>query len=117
MHFTCNGPARQSRRDLDPALARERKTALRPRAPSCIFVHEFNPWEVSPCALSALKKGDSLPLLLKYADAARELSVSERYIFDLIDLGLLKRVKLGGKAARVTRDSLMTLAGKRQAAE
>ena len=39
----------------------------------------------------------SLPLLLKYADAARELSVSERYIFDLIDLGLLKRVKLGAK--------------------
>ena len=67
--------------------------------------------------IQRFEERDSLPLLLKYSDAARELSVSERYIFDLIDLGLLKRVKLGAKAARVTRDSLMTLAGKSQAAE
>jgi excisionase family DNA binding protein len=52
---------------------------------------------------------EGLPLLLRYREAAHELGVTERQILNLIDRDVLKRVKVGSKTARVTRDSVLKL--------
>jgi excisionase family DNA binding protein len=53
---------------------------------------------------------ESLPILLRYREAARELGVSERQIYNLVDQDLLDKVKLGAKSARITRISVLRLA-------
>jgi hypothetical protein len=51
-----------------------------------------------------------LPLLLDYERTRHELGdVSVRHLYNLIDRGLLERVKLG-RSARITSASIMKLA-------
>jgi excisionase family DNA binding protein len=56
---------------------------------------------------------ETLPILLRYREAARELGVSERQIYNLVDQDLLEKVKLGAKTARITRTSVLALAAQR----
>ncbi|WP_426528863.1 helix-turn-helix domain-containing protein [Bradyrhizobium sp. McL0615] len=56
---------------------------------------------------------EPLPTLLRYREAARELGVCERQIYNLVDQNLLEKVKLGTKTARITRTSVLTLAAQR----
>ena len=55
----------------------------------------------------------TLPLLLRYREAARELRVCERQIHNLVAQNLLEKVKLGAKSARITRSSVLKLAAQR----
>lgn len=51
----------------------------------------------------------TLPLLLTIPDVARQLGLSERQVYNLINAGRLERRKLGDRPrspARITRDSL-----------
>ena len=57
-----------------------------------------------------MHSNEPLPILLRYREAARELGVSERQIYNLIEQNLLERVKLGTKTARVTRTSVLKAA-------
>lgn len=53
----------------------------------------------------------TLPLLLTIPDVARQLGLSERQVYNLINAGHLERRKLGDlpkSPARITRDSLLT---------
>ena len=56
---------------------------------------------------------EPLPTLLRYREAARELGVSERQIFNLVDQDFLEKVKIGTKTARITRSSVLKLAAQR----
>jgi excisionase family DNA binding protein len=47
---------------------------------------------------------------MKKSEAARELNLSVRMIDYLADKGLLKKIKIG-TSARITRDSVLKLAG------
>jgi excisionase family DNA binding protein len=54
-----------------------------------------------------------LPLLLKVEAAAHELQLSRRRIYQLVGAGQLELIKIG-KSARITRASLLRLAGVRE---
>jgi excisionase family DNA binding protein len=54
-----------------------------------------------------------LPLLLKIEQAAHELQLSRRRIYQLVDAGDLELVKIG-KSARITRASVLRLAHARE---
>ena len=56
------------------------------------------------------------PLLLKIPQAARILNVSERHVDNLAAQGLLEKVRLAD-AVRITRKSVLRLAGVRSPAE
>jgi excisionase family DNA binding protein len=51
-----------------------------------------------------------LPLLLRIEQAAHELQLSRRRIYQLVQAGQLELVKIG-KSSRITRASLLRLAG------
>jgi excisionase family DNA binding protein len=51
-----------------------------------------------------------LPLLLRIEDAARELSATPRYIYELVHAGLLDLVRIGPKSTRITSASVLRLA-------
>ena len=44
-----------------------------------------------------MHSNEPLPILLRYREAARELGVCERQIYNLVDQNLLEKVKLGSK--------------------
>ena len=54
-----------------------------------------------------------LPLLLKVPRVAGEFDCSGRHVYDLVEQGLLDLVKLGNKASRITRESVLRLAAQR----
>jgi excisionase family DNA binding protein len=54
-----------------------------------------------------------LPLLLRVDDAAHELAISQRRIYQLIKDGTLDLVKIGEKSSRVTSASVMRVASGR----
>jgi hypothetical protein len=60
-----------------------------------------------------LSSNEPLPILLRFREAARELGVCERQIHNLVAQNLLEKVKLGTKTARITRTSVLKLAGQR----
>ena len=60
-----------------------------------------------------MHSNEPLPTLLRYREAARELGVSERQIYNLVDQDLLEKVKIGTKTARITRSSVLKLAAQR----
>lgn len=60
-----------------------------------------------------MHSNESLPILLRYREAARELGVSERQVYNLVDQDLLEKVKLGTKTARITRTGVLKLAAQR----
>jgi excisionase family DNA binding protein len=51
-----------------------------------------------------------LPLLLRIEDAARELSATPRYIYELVHAGQLDLVRIGPKSTRITSASVLRLA-------
>lgn len=60
-----------------------------------------------------MHSNEPLPTLLRYREAAHELGVCERQIYNLVDQNLLEKVKLGAKTARITRTSVLALAAQR----
>ena len=60
--------------------------------------------------------GEDEDLLIRTADAAHKLNVSENTIRKYMQLGLLDRVRLGTRTIRTTKSSLTKLMGQ-QAAE
>jgi len=59
----------------------------------------------------SLRADDDWPLLMRVREAAFELGVSTRRVYQLIHAGTLELVKIG-KASRVTTASVLALAGK-----
>ena len=54
-----------------------------------------------------------LPLLLTFKQTSFQLQCGERFIYDLVEQGLLDLVKLGGKSSRITTASVLRLVRQR----
>ena len=70
--------------------------------------------ELEPKAEAEEAEADAdASLLMRDTEVALTLKVSQRHVHNLVGMGLLDKVKLGPKTARITRSSVLKLAARR----